>query len=62
MRTLPREVDPLISERHLAPAALDSPATRARLVEAVAPLVRSLAHRVSGMVSVGENEALVKLT
>ena len=39
MRTLPREVDPLISERHLAPAALDSPATRARLVEAVAPLV-----------------------
>ena len=29
----------MISERHLAPAALDSPAARARLVEAVAPLV-----------------------
>ncbi len=29
----------MISERHLAPAALDSPTSRARVVEAVAPLV-----------------------
>jgi hypothetical protein len=29
----------MISEQHLAPAALDSPAARARLVETVAPLV-----------------------
>ena len=29
----------MISERHLAPAALDSPAARARVVEAIAPLV-----------------------
>ena len=39
MRTLPRGIDPLIPERHLAPAVIDSPAARARLVEAVAPLV-----------------------